>query len=118
MAKLFFRQNQAGLVKKQLKAKAKALGQNPPDRDRELKLVEWCLLGCGFDAEHARSVLTPWHDAHNLRSVLKGHISGQTAEQIRLDAIREFGSLRNHFNNLCERCFESLCIISKALEDH
>ncbi len=107
-----------GLVKKQLKAKAKTLGQNPPDKDRELKLVEWCLLGCGFDAEHARSVLTPWHDAHNLRSVLKGHISGQTAEQIRLDAIKDFGSLRNHFNDLCERCHESLCVIFNALEEH
>lgn len=43
---------------------------------------------------------------HNLRSILKGHISGQTAEQIRLDAIKGFGSLRNHFNDLCERCHE------------
>ena len=107
-----------GLIKKQLRAKAKELGQKPSDKDRELKLVEWCLLGEGFDAEHARSILTPWHDAHNLRSILKGHISGQTAEQIRLNSIKEFDSLRNHFNDLCERCHESLCIIFNALEAH
>jgi len=107
-----------GLVKKPLKFKAKSLGQTPSDNDRELKLVELCLIGCGFDAEDARNILTPWHDAHNLRSVLKGHISGQTAEQIRKDAIKNFGSLRNHFNDLCERCVESLCVIINALEEN
>ena len=105
-----------GLVKKSLKAKAKELGQNPPDRDRELKLVEWCLLGCGFDAEHAYEVMTPLHEAHHQRSVLKGHIPGQTAEQIRSDAIKQFGSLGGHFNDLCERCLDSLNTIHEALE--
>jgi hypothetical protein len=105
-----------GLVKKKLMGKAKELGQNPPAKDRELKLLEWCLLGCGLDQEHAYDALTPLHDTHNLRSVLKGHIPGQTAEQIRSDAVKNFGSLRDHFNDLCERCHESINVIFEAIE--
>lgn len=105
-----------GLVKKQLKARAKELNQTPLDKDRELKLLERCLIGCGFDEEHAYEILTPLHDAHNLRSTLKGHVQGKTAEKIRSDAIKDFGSLKEHFNDLCERCCQSISVIYRALE--
>ncbi|WP_321494402.1 hypothetical protein [uncultured Desulfobacter sp.] len=104
-----------GFVKKELKVKAIELGQKPPASDRELKLLEKSLIGSGFDEEQAYDVLTPFHQVHYWRSVLKGHIFGKTAQNIETDALNEFGTLRAHFDDLCERCDESMKIILEAI---
>ena len=105
-----------GLEEKWLKRRAQELGRPKDDKLRSLKLLEECLIGFGFETDHAREIMEAFHDVHNLRSKLKGHTSGQEAAQIRKDALRHFGSLRKHFENLCARCDENLEIIMNAFE--
>ncbi len=105
-----------GFEEKWLRRKAQGLGRTPDDRFRSLKLIEECLVGVGFDEDHAREILRPFHDVHNLRSKLKGHTSGQEAAQIRKGALKDFGSFRKHFENLCTRCDESLETIINAFK--
>jgi hypothetical protein len=105
-----------GFEEKWFRRKAQSLGRTPDDRFRSLKLIEECLVGAGFDEDHAREILGPFHDVHNLRSKLKGHTSGQEAAQIRKDALRDFGSFRKHFENLCTRCDDSLKTIINAFK--
>jgi hypothetical protein len=105
-----------GFEEKWVRRKARDLGRNPDDKFRSLKLIEECLVGVGFDEAHARELLGPFHEVHNLRSKLKGHTSGQEAAQIRKDALRDFGSLRKQFENLCARCDDSLKTIINAFK--
>lgn len=97
-----------GLAEKWLKAKAQELGRPKDDKQRSLKLVEECLIGVGFEEDHAREIMGAFHDVHNFRSKVKGHISGEEATKIRKAALKDFGSLRRHFEDLCRRCDESL----------
>jgi hypothetical protein len=105
-----------GFGEKVLKRKARELGRSPDDKFRSLKLIEECLVGFGFDEDHARQILGSFHDVHNLRSKVKGHISGQEAKQIRQDLLKSFGTFRKHFEDLCFRCDESLEIIINAFK--
>jgi len=103
-----------GFVEKKLRAKAKQTGRSPDHKNRSLKLIEECLIGLGFEEEHAREITAPLHITHDLRSILKGHITGETAEKIRSEAIEDFGSYSSHFEDLCRRCDESMEIIIDA----
>ncbi len=104
-----------GFEEKWLRRKATELGRNPDVKLRELKLAEQCLIGLGFEDDHARKIMSPFHDVHNLRSVLKGHAGGSEAEEIRRDVLKEFGSFRKHFEYLCSSCDESLDVLIGAL---
>jgi hypothetical protein len=106
-----------GLEEKWLRRKAKDLKLNPDARLRALKLIEVILVGVGFEAEHAREIMTPFHVVHNARSILKGHTLGQEAEELRKSAITEYGSYKNHYEKVCADCDESLEIITNALSD-
>ncbi|EMF7823925.1 hypothetical protein V4G88_000232 [Yersinia enterocolitica] len=90
---------------------------NPDARLRALKLIEVILVGVGFEAEHAREIMTPFHVVHNARSILKGHTLGQESEELRKNAITEYGSYKNHYEKICANCDESLEIITNALSD-
>lgn len=104
-----------GFEEKYLRKLAKELGRNPPDQLRGLKLLEECLIAKGFEADHARQIMTPFHDIHNLRSELKGHASTTTAANHEKAARKQFGNLLNHYRDLCTRCDESLEIQINAL---
>jgi hypothetical protein len=106
-----------GFEEKWLRRKVNDLGRNPDPRFRSLKLIEECLVEVGFDEDHARQIMNPFHKIHNLRSKLKGHTSGQEAEMIRKDALANFGSFRKHFENICAECDESLEIVIEAFRD-
>lgn len=103
-----------GFEEKWLQRKVKELGRNPDIKSRGLKLVEECLIGVGFEEDHAHQIMSPFHNVHNLRSKLKGHASGIEAAELRKKAVKEFGSFRQHYKNLCAECDESLGIIIKA----
>lgn len=105
-----------GLAEKWLKTKAQELGRPKDDKQRSLKLMEECLIGVGFEEDYAREIMGAFHDVHNFRSKVKGHTSGEEATQIRKAALRDFGSLRKHFEDLCRRCDESLEIIINAFK--
>lgn len=106
-----------GLEEKWLRGKAKDLNLNPDARLRALKLIEVILVGVGFEAEHAREIMTPFHVVHNARSILKGHTLGQEAEELRKNAITDHGSYKNHYEKICTDCDESLEVITNALGD-
>lgn len=106
-----------GLDEKWLRKKAKELGRNPDIKLRALKLTEECLIAVGFEYDYAHQLMSPFHEIHNLRSVLKGHASGSEAEIVRKQALQEYGSFRKHFEHLCAVCDESLETIIEAFHD-
>ncbi len=106
-----------GLDEKWLRKRAKELGRNPDIKLRALKLTEECLIAVGFEAEHAHQLMSPFHEIHNLRSILKGHASGSEAEIVRKQALQDYGSFRKHFEHLCSVCDESLETIIEAFRD-
>lgn len=106
-----------GLEEKWLRKKAKDLKLNPDARLRALKLIEIILVHVGFEADHAREIMTPFHVIHNARSILKGHTLGTEAEELRKNAISDYGSYKNHYEKICTDCDESLEIITNALSE-
>lgn len=99
-----------------LRKKAKDLGRAPEPNFRSLKLIEECLIGLGFDEEHARSVTSALHELHNLRSKLKGHASGDVARSIGTAALSKHGTYRAHFEDLCKKCDEAMEMIMEAFQ--
>ncbi len=105
-----------GLDEKWLRKKAKERGRNPDIKLRALKLTEECLIAVGFEEDHAHQLMSPFHEIHNLRSILKGHASGSEAEVARKQALQEYGSFRKHFEHLCAACDDSLETIIEAFQ--
>jgi hypothetical protein len=106
-----------GFNEKWLRHKAKKLGRTPDIISRSLKLMEECLIGIGFENEHAYKLMSPFHEVHNLRSVLKGHATGSEATEIKKNALKEFGSFRKHFEHICTEIDENLETITEALQE-
>lgn len=106
-----------GFEEKWLRNKVKELGRNPEKELRALKLIEECLIALGFEEDHAHQIMSHFHLVHNLRSILKGHTWGGEAEKVRKDALKDFGSFRNHFAQLCTDCDESIEIIIGAFKN-
>jgi hypothetical protein len=71
-------------------------------------------VGFGFDEDHARSILSPLHELHNLRNQVKGHATGDEARKARASALSAHGSYRMHFQALCSLADESLRQIGEA----
>lgn len=100
-----------GLEEKWLRNTAKTLNANIENKYRALKLIESILIAKGFEKEHAHEIMSIFHEIHNLRSEVKGHVSGNTAEQRKNEVIREYGSYKAHFDSLAIRMYESLSIL-------
>lgn len=107
-----------GLNQKWLRAKATQLGTKPPATARQLKLLESCLVGVGFEELHAYELMSPFHEVHNLRSSVKGHRSGSDAVQEVKRILKEFGGYKEHFKSLCQRCEESLNTIVAGFDEY
>jgi hypothetical protein len=105
-----------GLEEKWLREHAHSLGRKPDPTLRSLKLLEECLVGKGFEVEHARQLTIPLHEAHNLRSKLKGHASGEEATEMKRDLLRTHQTYSQHFRDLCRRCDESMRTIHDAFD--
>ena len=107
-----------GLDQKWLKAKAIDLGQTPSATMRQLKLLECCLVGLGFDEDHAHNLMSPFHELHNLRSLVRGHRWGSEATSESKRILKEFGEYKSHFTSLCQRCDESLELIIAGFSEY
>jgi hypothetical protein len=105
-----------GFEEKWLRGLAKTLGRDPDVRYRSLKLLQECLTGLGFEPEHAHAIMTPFFQAHDLRSKLKGHVPGTDATTIRKEILAAHGTYKRHFEALCRAIDESLRTIARALE--
>lgn len=107
-----------GLLQKWLKAKAVELGAAPTATMRQLKLLERCLVGLGFEEDHAYRLMSPFHELHNLRSLVRGHRWGTDASNESKRVLKEFGSYKMHFMSLCQRCDEAVQTIVAGFEEH
>ena len=106
-----------GFEEKWLRKKAEELGCAPEQKYRSLKLLEECLAGLGFEEDHARSIVAPFRKVHDLRTRLKGHISGKTAQKLKKEAFAEHGSYLNHYKNLVAECDEAMETLVEAFQD-
>jgi hypothetical protein len=97
-----------------LREKARELGRSPDVRLRALKLLEECLIGLGFEEEHAKEIMTPFHEVHNLRSKMKSHFGGEEARKMRAEILVAHGTFRKHFEVLCTKCDGSVRKIAKV----
>lgn len=107
-----------GLVQKWLKKKAIDLGQKPSATMRQLKLLGLCLVGMGFEEDHAYEIMSPFHELHKLRSLLRGHRWGTDAANASKRVLKDFGDFKRHFASLCQRCDESLELIIAGFAEH
>jgi len=105
-----------GFETKWLRKKASELNRTPDHKLQSLKLVEECLMGIGFEEDHARKITAPMHQLHYLRSKLKGHASGEEATAIRKQALANHGSYGKHFRALCAECDEALRTIAEQFK--
>lgn len=106
-----------GFKEKWLREKAQELGRAQKPKDRSLKLLEECLIGLGFEGDHAHSIIAPLRNLHNLRTKLKGHASGKTAQKLKTEAFAKHGGYRNHYKNLATQCDETMQTIIEAFQD-
>ncbi|SLJ83455.1 hypothetical protein [Psychrobacter sp. DAB_AL43B] len=100
-----------GFDKKSLKAKANELSVHVENKFGTLKIIENILIAKGFEIEDAHSLMSVFHEVHNLRNKVKGHVSGSEAEDLRKKALKDHGSYNNHFKQLFEKVLESLKVL-------
>lgn len=106
-----------GLIQKWLKDKAIELGAAPTATMRQLKLLECCLVGLGFEEDHAYQLMSPFHELHNLRSLVRGHRWGTEASDESKRVLKEFGDYKMHFMSLCQQCDEAVKNIVAGFEE-
>lgn len=104
-----------GFEEKWLRSTATKRGRTPEAQWRSLRLAVECLVGSGFEIDHARGLVAPLVTLHELRSKLKGHASDSEATEIRRKALRQHGSYKQHFLALCEECGEAIAELRQAL---
>lgn len=100
-----------GFDKKSLKAKANELSAHVENKFGTLKIIENILIAKGFEIEDAHSLMSVFHEVHNLRNKVKGHVSGSEAEDLRKKALKDYGSYNDHFKQLFEKVLESLKVL-------
>lgn len=105
-----------GFDKKSLKARANELSAHIENKFGTLKIIENILIAKGFEIEDAHSLMSVFHEVHNLRNKVKGHVSGSEAEDLRKKALKDYGSYNNHFKQLFEKVLESLEILFDEIE--
>jgi len=106
-----------GFQEKWLRNKSKELGRSPDAQSRSLKLLEECLVGLDFEEDHARTIVAPLRELHDLRSKLKGHASGNTAQTLKTEAIKNHGNYRDHYTHLVTACDEAVKTLIEAFQD-
>lgn len=98
------------------KSQVLQLGKIPDPNYGSLALTQECLAGWSQDPDEAKMILSPLRTLHELRSKLKGHAVGKsTLTQLRLQALNEHGSYKEHFRVLCKACDESLRTIAETI---
>jgi hypothetical protein len=103
-----------GFVETWLRQTARSVGRTLRPEFRSLRLLEECLIGFGFEEEHARQIAEPFRNLHDMRSKLKGHASGKEAIKIKEAVLNEYRSYREHFRALSKKCDNSLGILREA----
>lgn len=100
-----------GFNKKNLKNIAESLEATISKNFGTLKILENILIAKGYSAPDAYGIMSVFHEVHDLRNKVKGHVSGNEGEQLRKNALKKYGSYKNHFKSLVEKMVESLQIL-------
>lgn len=109
-----------GFEEKWLREKAKSLGRKAESRLaklRSLNLVKECLVGLGFEEDHARLILAPFFELHYMRNKLSAHAEGEEARNLTKKALKAHGDYRAHYKDLAARCDEALGTLMEAFLD-
>lgn len=104
-----------GFEIKWFQKKAVSLGRTPDNKLGSLKLLRECLVGLDYEIEHAKEIIAPFIEVHLLRTKLKGHASGQEAQDIKKRVLSTHGSYKEHFKKLVQKCDQSMRVIIEAL---
>lgn len=99
-----------------LRKTAQSVGRTPEPKFRSVKLLEECLIGLGFEEEHALQISEPLRGLHNMRSKLKGHAAGKESDRIKQAVLAEHGSYRAHFRALCDSCDKSIRTVTEVFQ--
>ena len=106
-----------GFKENWLRKKAEELGRAPGLKNRSLKLLEEYLIGLDFEEDHARSIIAPLQELHYLKTKLRGHASGETAQKLKMEAFAEHGGYNNHYKNLATQCDKTMQVLIEAFQD-
>ncbi len=104
-----------GLNKKWLSKKAEDLGCEFNEKDGTLNLLEVILVALDLEEKHVKKIMEPFRVVHKLRSI-KAHTSRTKAEIARKNALKEHGSFKKHFENICVDCDKSVGIITEEFK--
>ena len=74
-------------------------------------------MGLGFEEDRARSIISPLPEVYYLRTKLKGHASGETAQELKRKMLAEHGSYLEHYKYLVNRCDEAMKILIESFRD-
>jgi hypothetical protein len=74
---------------------------------KSLKILA-AMVSAASDAAKGADFLKPLRELNDLRSKVKGHATGAARDELSKTAIKEAGSLKQHFENLAGSCFASL----------
>lgn len=99
-----------------LKEKAKSLGCQLDDRWRSIKLLEEMLISSNYERDHAKSIIAPFRELHDLRSKMKAHDSGQEAKKTAARLIGQHGSLKTHFRIIATQCDSAIMAIAESFQ--
>lgn len=105
-----------GFEEKWLREKAKSLGRSPKPVFRSLKLLVECLVGLGFEEDHARSIAAPFFELHDMRNNFE-HVEGKEALNLTKKTMKDHGGYRAHYRDLAARCDEALQTLMEAFQD-
>lgn len=104
-----------GFDEKSLRSIANNLGCENVKDLRSLKLIEAILCKIGCSEDRAKNAMGPFHDLHNLRSKVRGHVAGSEAEQIHEETLMRFRTYKGHFASLCESCNKSIEFLMQVI---
>ena len=97
-----------GFDPRNLRKKAKSLGQQPEANHGSISLIRHCLLGLGVQAEEAGRIVAPFTNLREHRNILAAHATGEKAKHLASNAIERFSSYPRHYENLVSECSNSL----------
>ena len=104
-----------GFVVKALRSAARESGRAVEKEWGSIKLLEECLVGHGMDEEEAKEVVKPLREAHQHRSIVKGHSSQGRKRDVSKKARKSYGSFRAHFEDLVGQCDRALSGVMEAM---
>ena len=85
-------------------------------REGSLSLVEKLISGPDRSNEERIRILG-LREAQLIRTKAQSHQGGSEGDQLARDALREFGSYRNHFNKVCDEIAQELDMIEACVSD-